>query len=219
MAKNRETQTITKDDVGEMPAGALVVQPPSLLALANQPDAVAGAFGEAVAGKPRAEAKAVPIIQIDHENGMFLLSGNPLDGTSGLYGYPVHWFQARAWWPKPPGKGETNPPTCWSADMVKPHLTVIGHDRQSESCQTCEKAQFGSSPSGTKGQACRTSTFLFLVNPAFGSPPIAALILPPSSIRPLLGGGRVPGYLQGAKHFRDPTSGRAAMYHELVWTR
>lgn len=219
MAKNRdrELEVITKDDVGEMPAGALKV--PSLLfsPVASRENEVASAFGEVRTGT-RAEATSLPIIQINHEDGEFMLSGMSMGPH--IHGYPVHWFQARAWWPKPPGKGgETNPPTCWSADMARPHLSVVGASRQSESCVGCPKAEWGSSPAGTKGQACRVSTFLFLVNPAFGNPPIAALILPPTSIKPLMGGGRAPGYLQGAKFFRDPNSGLVAHHHELVWTK
>ena len=196
----------TNGDHENLPA---VIAPPSLLAVA-QPEAED--FGAMIEGQPRAAVIGIPIARIDHADHVFLVNGSP---EPRIEGYPVFWFQARAWWKDGYRPGANNPPDCWSADMTEPSK---GCDKpQSKTCAACAMSKFGSAPVG-RGQACKVNTFLFLVNPAFGSPPVLCLILPPSSIRALMGTGRSPGYLQRAKHFKD-ANGHAAKYYEVVWAR
>ena len=222
--KDRETQTIAKADVGAVPEGVTgvagpsnlpaVLAPPSLLAVARNDDEVSGAFMAGMQDQERAEVPGIPMIRIDHTGHCF--SGG-IQATN-FYGFIVHWFQSRAWWKQGYKTGDANPPDCWSPDMHSP--SSASQLKQASSCHGCKWAQFGSAMGGqARGQACKVNTFLFVVNPEFGSPPVACLILPPSSIRPLMGAGRAAGYLQKAKNFRDPQTGRQAKYYELVWTR
>lgn len=220
---NRETQTITKEDAfppaspspepvkENLPA---VIAPPSLLAIARNEDEVSSAFLDSMKDQSRDEVPGIPMISIDHPNHCFA------GGASGteLYGYIVHWFQARAWWKQGYKSGDSNPPDCWSPDMHQP--SPASALKQASTCHGCKWAQFGSTMGGQgRGQACKVNTFIFLLNSEFGTPPVACLILPPSSIRPLMGVGRVSGYLQAVKNFRDPETGRQARFYELVWTR
>ena len=182
------------------------------LANSDSDNEIASAFAEGIAGQERHEPPGIPIIRIDHKTARFLLNGEPVESVAG---FPVQWFQSRAYWEGKFKPGEHAPPTCSSPDGVTP---LPGEGRQADNCYSCRWAQWDSAPLGG-GQACKVQTFLFLLNPEFGETPIGCLIAPPSSIRAIVGTGRQPGYLQRAKQFRDPASGKQAKYHELVWTR
>jgi len=209
----KERDTIGAGDVGTMPKEMLPAlrEPPSLLALAKPQDEVGEAFTGALT-TPRSEVPGISIIRPIHGTQKF---GGAVNAAE-LYGYPVHWFQARAYWPKGYRAGDSDPPSCWSSTMMEP--SPASAKIECKSCHSCPMAQFGSAPQG-RGQACKVSTFLFLVNGDFGMPPVACLILPPSSIKNLMGAGRTPGYLQAAKNFKDPETHRQARYYELVWTK
>ncbi len=207
---SNETQQESKQ-----PGTSLVVAPTirglETGTLATVTDEVSAAFGAEVANQQRNEAPGVTICRIDHKNGVFLINGEPQETVRG---YVVHWFQARAWWEKGYKSGENNPPDCSSMDMLKP---VAGEKVQAASCVECPLSQFGSGRDGN-GQACKVTTFLFLLNPEFGNPPIAALLAPPSSIRNIIGSSRSPGYLGRAKHVKNPKTGKPAQFYELVYT-
>lgn len=202
MAKTKEEQTTAL-------APSLVAGP---LATRCDDDPIAAAFADGLDGVKREEPAGIEIVTIDHNIGMFLLNGEPVERIEG---YPIHYVQTRAWWESPFKPGQTSPPDCRSSDCVTPD--AASPKRQSQTCYTCRHAQWGSAAVGD-GQACGVSTGLFLVGPAFGTQRKACLLLPPSSIKPLLGTARKPGYLQRAKNFRDPRTGRMAKYFELVWT-
>lgn len=180
--------------------------------LAAAGDEISNAFGGAIANQQRAEAPGITFIKLDHKTGRFLVNGEPCETVEG---YPIHWFQARAYWGKGYKAGEHSPPDCASMDMLKPDQGV---SMQAEACYECPMAAWGSGRDGS-GQACKVSTFLFLLNPEFGAPPVAALIAPPSSIRSIVGTGRNPGYLKRAQQVKHQKTGRAAQYHEIVWSR
>lgn len=212
MAKTKERETpAVPVESGRMPLA--VIRPPSLLTVIEKEE---DAFGKAIADQaPRTEPKSLPMATIDHDNNCWKLNGQQIHD---LQGYALAYFQARAWWKIGYREGESNPPDCWSPDTIKPSET--SSNKQAASCAACKFSAFGSAMGGTaKGQACKTNTFVLLVNPQLGSPPAVVMVLPPSSIRPLIGGGRSPGFLQGAKYFKDPESGKVAKYFELVWTR
>ena len=173
-------------------------------------DEVSAAFGVAVADQQRNEAPGMTLIKLDHKTGKFLINGEPVDSVRG---YPIHWFQARAYWSKAFKAGDSSPPDCMSPDGVKP----VGDDVQCDSCFNCPMAQFGSARDD-KGQACRVTTFMFLLNPEFGAQPIAALLAPPSSIKSIVGTPRNPGYLARAKQFKNAKTGKPAGFYELVFT-
>ena len=209
MAKNKNREAAEPEETGKFPL-AVLESPPSLIeARETGKTEEAQAFG-AIA-TDRKETPGLSTITIDHANACFLLDKNPIER---LEGYCVHWFQARAFWAKGYNARDIQPPDCFSNNMIKPDPGV--ENKIAPDCIRCPKAQFGSAPVG-KGQGCKTNTFVFIVNPEFGTPPIAMLILPPSSIKPLLG-GRSPGYVHSARRFKDPKTGKAAGYWELVWT-
>lgn len=157
-------------------------------------------------------APGLPTIRIDHKAGVFSVAGVP---EQHVEGYVLHYFQTRSWWKSRPQEGVHSPPDCWSTDMLRPDSSAP--QRQSEACYSCELAQWGSGPQGS-GQACRTLTWVFLLNPAFGSPMIRALLLPPSSIRDFLGTQMSPGYVGRAAAYHEPGK-PAAKYFPLVWSR
>src|SRR3990172_3866531 len=100
--------------------------------------------------------------------------------------------------------------------MHRPAFDVL--DKQCDFCEPkCPHSLFGSG-SNKRGQACQVQTFLFLLNPDFGDPPIACLQLSPSSIKALKGNRRMPGYLDKVKNWAPPNRKRA-QYYELVWTK
>ncbi len=157
--------------------------------------------------KNRAAAPgAVPIIQIDHRAGQFVLPSGEL--VDSVQGYPVYYFQTRKYYKKPPSPGQKgSPPDCWSADCVVPHIDSL--DKQNETCADCPQNQWGTGRDG-KSKNCSTPTWLFLLNPELGQVPLAAIVMPPSSIREILGTRFHAGYLSKA-------SARNGAY-EVTWT-
>lgn len=191
--------------------------PPSFLVPVNQePDEVAGTFGEMTKDQPRQAFHTIPLATIQHKTGNFNVAGVTQDFVEG---YPLYGYQVRGWWKDAYKSGAHTPPSCWAPDAgpaARP--SPQASEPQAKSCAECRHSKFGSAKVGG-GQACRVTTIQFVANPAFGEIPIVALCLPPTSIRPLMGGGRTPGYLQAAKNFVDPETKKKAKYHELVWTR
>lgn len=181
--------------------------------LAPIEDEAVNAFAIETQDDKRAEVPSLPLIKIDHDNEVFLVNGEPAETIEG---YVVNWFQTRAYWAKGYKSGTHTPPDCASLDTIKP--TSESPAKQSEACYSCAMAAFGSAPQGD-GQACKMTTYLCILNPvAFGSPPVGVLMVPPTSIRELLGSPRSPGYLARAKSFKTST-GRAAQFYEIVWSR
>lgn len=181
-----------------------LVTPPSELAGAPL-SAAAQAFMDEVKGERQLPNK-VPIVKIDHKAGVFLLPS--AEEVPQISGYPVHYFQTRSYYKKPPPPGgSADPPDCWSPDLLAPSPASI--HKQSETCWECPQAQFTTGRDG-KSQACATYTWVFLLNPAYGTPPLVAVRFPPSSIRALLGGRMSGGYFSQA-------AARHGVY-EIVWT-
>lgn len=150
--------------------------------------------------------KSIPLVMIDHGNGKFKApTGELVDAISG---YPVCYFQTRKYYKKPfnaNAKGE--PPDCWSTDLIRPHSSSL--EKQHETCSGCPMSEFGTGRDG-RSQACGSFTWVFLVNPAFGTPPLAVVLCPPSSIRTLLGTRMQAGYFSQAQ--------AKANAYEIVWT-
>jgi hypothetical protein len=212
---NDESASTEGKQVPQTPT-ALAVVAPSIMdltagSLSSVSDEITQAFGTAVVGQERNEAPGITIVRIDHKNERFLVSGEPQETVRG---YVVHWFQARAWWKQGYKSSENNPPDCSSPDMITPKP---GDNRQAKTCFDCPMSQFGSGRDGS-GQACKVTTFLFLLNPEFGNPPVAALLAPPSSIRNVVGTARNPGYLGRAKQVKNAKTGKPAGFYELVYT-
>jgi hypothetical protein len=217
-AKKEGTQMTTQNEGKEAKPGTAIALPAiapmakGSLTVASM-DETSAAFGEAIQGQERQEPPGITLIRIDHKMEMFTINGEP---TDAIEGYPINYMQARAWWKKGYKAGEHSPPDCASADMLKPLANM--ENVQADSCMICKLSAWGSAPDGS-GQACKVTTFLFILNPDFGPPGLAALLAPPSSIRNIIGTPRSPGYLQRAKQFKNQTTGRPANYYELVWTR
>jgi len=168
--------------------------------------AAAAAFLAEAKGERQVEHK-LPLIQIQHRTGEFLLPSGEL--AREVSGYPVYYFQTRRYYKKPPKPGEKgSPPDCWSGDMVLPSPSSL--EIQHEDCAGCPLNQFGTGRDG-RSKACGTYTSIFLLNPRFGEIPLGVIVAPPSSLRTLLGTRFQPGYF-----------GQAAARHgvyEIVWTK
>lgn len=177
-------------------------------------DEAAAAFSGALTEtqQTRAIASSITIIKPDHKTEMWTVNGELVDAVEG---YPIFYFHTRTYWKDPYKAGKNDPPNCLSPDGVIP-LNVEG--KQASSCASCQWSQFGTAKVGD-GQACRQNTFLFLLNPDFGSPPLGVVILPPTSIKPLIGSPRNPGYLARAQEFKNPKTGKRAGFYEIVWSR
>jgi hypothetical protein len=182
-----------------------ISSPPNLLAGAQVPTA-AKAFLTQIQGNRTKPAK-VPIIKIDHRESKFVLpSGELVDFVEG---YPVYLYHTRRYYAKPPKPGETGtPPDCWSGDCIAPNQDSL--DVQSELCATCPNNAFGTARDG-RSKACGTYSWVFILNPAYGSPPLAVLIAPPSSLRSLVGTRFDAGFFSQAE-------ARHGCY-EIVWSR
>jgi hypothetical protein len=199
-----ETQTVTAREVGEFPVLALNSARPTPLT-AERKNAAAELFLEGMKGD-RQVPNAIPLVSIDHKEGKFKAPTGEL--IEAISGYPVCYFQTRKYYKKPfqaGAKGE--PPDCWSADLLKPHSSSL--EKQSETCNGCPMAEFGTGRDG-RSQACGSFTWIFLVNPAFGNPPLAVVLAPPSSIRVLIGTRFQAGYFAQCQ-------AKANLY-EIVWT-
>lgn len=157
-----------------------VFTPPSIadLGAGSHLSDAAKAFIEESQGQVREETFGLPIIRIDHRAEAFRLPSGEL--VPVIEGYPIHKFQRRAYWKGAYRSGDTTPPTCFSNDMIRPDPN--SDEKQAQTCMRCPQAAWGSDAL-EKGQACRTSLFVFLLNPSFGNPPIACLVLPPSSLK------------------------------------
>jgi hypothetical protein len=180
----------------QAPAGA---RAPAVLSEA------AAAFLAGVEGKREMPAK-LPLVQISHAENKFVLhTGEIVDEISG---YPIYYFQTRRFYKKPPASGQKGqPPDCWSADLIAPSNESL--KKESPLCATCPMNAWGTGRDG-KSKACGTFTWVFLLNSAFGNPPLAVVVAPPSSIRPLLGTKFAGGYFAKA-------NARYGAY-EIVWT-
>lgn len=165
----------------------------------------AKAFLQEAKGKREVPNK-IPIIQINHRECGFVLPSGEVVAT--VSGYPVYYFQTRRFYLKPPSPGAKGmPPDCWSADLIVPHHDSL--QKQHETCAGCARNDWGTGKDG-KSKACGTYTWVFLLNPTFGTPPLGVVVAPPSSIKALLGTRFSGGYFSqaAAKHG----------VHEIVWS-
>ncbi len=168
---------------------------------------VAAAFGgesQTAVDRP----SKIPIVKIDHKSECFILpSGETVEVVEG---YPVYYFQTRRFYAKPPSPGaKGSPPDCWSPDLVTPSADAL--NKQNATCEGCKNNEWKSGKDG-KSKACGTYTWLFLVNPnQFGDPPIGVMVVPPSSIRVLLGSKFEGGYIQqcASRH----------RFYQIVWSK
>lgn len=232
MAKNkhdRETQTVAAPDVGAVPTELLdppatnlpaVPEPPKAsTALAVSDETAEQAAFKGHLANPEDLRIALPMITtvaINHPERKLVVNGELVDFIEG---YPLKFFQMRGYWAKAYKPGNNEPPDCHSNDMKVPADSVT--NKQSDKCGTCKKAQFGSSPNG-RGQACKTTTLLFIGNPAEKDDPIKVMFLPPTSIKALMGNaGRFPkpGYLQLVQAMKDTKTGKKVKIPQLAWTR
>lgn len=143
---------------------------------------------------PIEQPVSMPVVTIVHDEESFMMPSGEM--AEKISGYPVLYFQTRRFYAKAYSEGSNAPPDCWSADMFSPMPN--SPEIQADTCADCPKASWGSAPDG-KSQACAVQTWLFLLNPAYGNPPIIALVCPPSSIKVLLGGKFKGGYLSQAR--------------------
>jgi hypothetical protein len=179
--------------------------PPAVIDAAGGMSPAAEAFLKEAKG-PREQPARVPIIGIDHKEGNFVLpSGLVVPQVSG---YPVYYFHTRRFYKTSPRAGEKGkPPDCWSGDCIAPSADSL--DRQSDICATCANNQFGTARDG-RSKACGTFTWIFLLNPQYGSPPLAVLVAPSSSLRALVGTRFSQGYFAQC-------ASRHGVY-EIVWS-
>lgn len=222
MAKNKSkeesqattTEATTTAPPAEAPPPAVE---PMLPVPAGAPDEseAAAAFRGSLAAPQKLPMPLITVVAINHAQRKFMRDGELL---LSVFGYPIYFFQVRGWWEKPYQPGSKELPACFSNDMQRPDPAST--KQQATSCSKCKMSQFGSHPFG-KGQACKTTTLLFIADLANRDQPISVIILPPSSIRSLMGsGGRFPkpGYLQMVKNFKDPTIGKKVSIPQLAWT-
>lgn len=148
----------------------------------------------------------MPLIQINHRTGTFVMpTGEQVEEVSG---YPIYVFQTRKFYRKAyDPRSQTGPPDCWSADMLEPHPSSLR--KESDTCANCPHNVFGSGKEG-RGKACSTATWTFLLSKAFGKPPIAVVISPPSSLKSLVGNMYNPGYFSRMQ--------KLAGAYQIVWT-
>ena len=208
MAKStKETQTLTPKDVGTITVvpGA-PSQAPDLTQLGTGPqNEAASLFLKEAKGHREAPSK-IALIAINHKDGGFILpSGECVPEVSG---YPILYFHTRKFYKKPPQAGQMGqPPDCWSADLVVPHNDSI--EKQNPTCAGCPNNEWGTGRDG-RSKACAMPTWIFLLNPAFGNPPIGVVVAPSSSLRALVGTRFQSGYFAQA-------AARHGVY-EIVWT-
>jgi len=200
MAKQRKHED-ERDATREV---ALLPQPPTDL-LAGNLNPAAQAFLQELQGE-REVPRGIPLISIDHKEGVFVLPSGEI--VPEIAGYPIYYFQTRRFYERPPMPGSKGqPPDCWSGNLIEPSREA--KKIQHATCVGCPQAEWGTARDG-RGQACSTQTWVFLLNPQFGNPPLGVIVFPPSSIRRLLGTRTSPGYFgrAGAKHGA----------YEIVWT-
>jgi hypothetical protein len=119
------------------------------------------------------------IVKIQSQTRNFEFPGGELlktfDGT--IYFDAV----TRTYWEKSFEAGGGARPDCFSADSIRPSSSIV--PPIAETCAACKFSQWGSSPKGGKGQACRQTRHLFVLMPNADSP--IDLHLPPTSIDPV----------------------------------
>ncbi len=203
----KPAETIKPADVGPSPRELTVLQPPPS-GLQAAPTSEAASLFLTEAKGHREAPKKISIIKIDHQSGQFVLPTGEL--VYEVAGYPVLYYHTRKYYKKPPRDGETGaPPDCWSADMLVPHQDSL--EKQNPTCSGCPMNEFGTGRDG-RSKACATPTWIFLLNPDFGDPPLSVLVAPSSSLRALTGTRwGEPGYFAAAaaKH----------KVYEIVWSR
>lgn len=205
MAKHKqESENITPADVGAAPQE--IVPAERLPLAAQQPMNEAAREFLQLAEGPREVPQKIPLITIDHKTGHFILpSAEVVEEVSG---YPVYYFHTRRFYKRAFQSGQRGtPPDCWSSNMVEPHPSAL--EKQCTMCAACAMNQFGTARDG-RGKACSTYTWVFLLNPTFGVPPVAVVVAPPSSLRTLIGTRFQGGYFSQA-------AARHGVY-EIVWT-
>jgi len=200
MAKQRKHEEEREEarDIDTLP------KPPTDL-MASNLNPAAQAFLQELEGD-RQVPKGIPLISIDHQEGVFVLPSGEI--VREIAGYPIYYFQTRRYYERPPMPGSKGqPPDCWSGDLEFPSREA--KKVQNAMCSGCPQAEWGTARDG-RGQACSTQTWVFLLNPQFGNPPIGVIVFPPSSIRRLLGTRTQPGYFgqAGARHGA----------YEIVWS-
>jgi hypothetical protein len=102
--------------------------------------------------------------------------------AKSVEGVVVSWHDARAFWESGlETSGGGAPPDCSSSDGI------TGQGAPGGACASCPQAQFGSAPpkegKAARGQACKLSKLLFLVQPDTLLPLV--VVGPPSSLRNL----------------------------------
>ncbi len=205
--KFTETQVVKKNDVGQLPAVIPTTAPliPEDVGGKGALTEGARAFLDEAKGQ-RLVPTRIPIVKMMHDSGQFLLSTGEL--VDQVCGYPVYYFHTRRYYKEAFRAGASpTPPDCWSADMIEPHASAV--NKQSEVCATCERNQFKTGRDG-RSMACGTYTWIFLLNPEFGQPPMGVVVAPASSLRILVGSRFQQGYfgMAQAKH----------KVYEIVWT-
>lgn len=82
----------------------------------------------------------------------FTLRGDAVKELSGII---LHTHMTRSYWPGDDVTGE--PPQCASVDAV------TGQGDPGGECAKCPMAEWGSSPRGGRGQACKTNRLIYLL--------------------------------------------------------
>lgn len=183
---------MAKDKKESERTALVVLTPPKTLASPQELTEAEKMFLAENPGTPEPVRK-FPFITIDHKRECFVLpSGETIDGHDGLCGFFIAHYTNRAYYEKAfDPKADKVPPDCKSADCITPDKDVL--NPVSKECAGCPMNAFGTAKQG-KGKACKEKIWLFMVNPEFGNPPLATLILPSSSIGRFYGGMMKRGY-------------------------
>ncbi len=165
----------------------------------------AKAFLDKVEGQRQIPVQ-IPLVKINHGEGSFQLPTGEL--VESISGYPVYYFHTRKFYKSAYQPGKSGPPDCWSSDLVEPHMSSV--QKQAESCAQCPMNVFGTGRDG-RSMACNVQTWVFLLNPEFGNPPLWVLVVPVSSLKILVGNRFSQGYFAQAiaKH----------EVYEIVWSK
>ena len=198
-----------------------VVRPPSVRAMLGGAmaaiDEIAGAFeeqsgqgGEIAQFDPN--TRSFPMITIEHDQRCFMIGEIPVETVEG---FVIGCFQSRKYWEKAYSPKTKEAPVCASIDLKAP--VPSASKPQHTDCVGCQHAKFGSAKVG-EGQACKTVTYLFIVNPEISESGISVLVLPPTAIQRWYGTMFKRGYWETAKLTPGP-SGNPIKYTQMVWTR
>jgi hypothetical protein len=213
--KNEQPE-LTDQTSGNGKTSLALIPPTSLLAPGALSEAEKAFLDEAQVN-PDEKPTKLPTIAINHkggENGEFVLpDGSTVAGEDGISGFIIAHFTTRTYYAGAfDPKAEHGPPDCKSADCITPDADSA--KKQADSCASCQHNVFGTAKVG-KGKACKEYIRLFLVSPAFGTPPIAMLTLPPSAIGKFYGGQMVIG---GKRGYFDQLRSRHRAW-QIVWTK